>query len=693
MELDVNLNMDKLVSSPNIAELLDEHALNTLGERVVSEFNLDKESRSMWEQRVEEAMKLALQVAESKSFPWSGASNVKFPLITIAALQFHSRAYPALVPSGELVKIDHDVNTNQDPETQVENAARNKRVQKHMSYQLLKEDECWESEMDKVLITVPIVGCAFKKTYWDFNEDHPKSENVLAKDFVVSYWTKSLKDCDRQTHILYLSTNDVLSRQRRGLWLDVKLGRPILQPNDDLTVAQDKQQGTEDYNTDSGTPYEFLEQHRWEDLDGDGYKEPYIITVHRPSKQVVRVVANYFESSIKRNNKDEIINIKPESYFTKYSFIPSPDGGYYDIGFGILLGPLNESINTIINQLIDTGTMSNTAGGFLSRGIKVRGGNYNFAPLEWKHVDSTGEDLAKGIYPLPVREPSQVLFTLLTTLVNYGERIVGSTDIMVGENVGQNTPATTSQTMVDQGMKVFSGIFKRIYRALNEEVRKIYRLNQLYLTDEYKFAGNVVLASDYSDSATDLRPAADPQVISDTQRLLQAEALKATALSVPGFNVYNVMRRYLEAMKVPNIEEILPDPQGPNALPQPGPDVKVQVEQIKAEERKLSLETKFRLGILKLQNEAKLNEAKMLKMEAEAAKAYEEAGGVSAGHDIAMLQTKLGAAKAHQDGILKSINMMMKATEGVVEYDDNATRVLGMGGQPSDQSSEESTTQ
>ena len=693
MELDVNLSMDKLVSSPNIAELLDEHALNTLGERVVSEFNLDKESRSMWEQRVEEAMKLALQVAEAKSFPWSGASNVKFPLITIAALQFHSRAYPALVPSGELVKIDHDVNTNQDPEIQAENAARNKRVQKHMSYQLLKEDECWESEMDKVLITVPIVGCAFKKTYWDFNEDHPKSENVLAKDFVVSYWTKSLKDCDRQTHILYLSTNDVLSRQRRGLWLDVKLGRPILQPSDNLTIAQDKQQGTEDYNTDSGTPYEFLEQHRWEDLDGDGYKEPYIITVHRPSKQVVRVVANYFESSIKRNNKDEIVNIKPESYFTKYSFIPSPDGGYYDIGFGILLGPLNESINTIINQLIDTGTMSNTAGGFLSRGIKVRGGNYNFAPLEWKHVDSTGEDLAKGIYPLPVREPSQVLFTLLTTLVNYGERIVGSTDIMVGENVGQNTPATTSQTMVDQGMKVFSGIFKRIYRALNEEVRKIYRLNQLYLTDEYKFAGNVVLASDYSDSATDLRPAADPQVISDTQRLLQAEALKATALSVPGFNIYNVMRRYLEAMKVPNIEEILPDPQGPNALPQPGPDVKVQVEQIKAEERKLSLETKFRLGILKLQNEAKLNEAKMLKMEAEAAKAYEEAGGVSAGHDIAMLQTKLGAAKAHQDGILKSINMMMKATEGVVEYDDNATGVPGMGGQPSDQGSEESITQ
>jgi chaperonin GroES len=412
------------------------------------------------------------------------------------------------------------------------------------------------------------------------------------------------------------------------------------------------------------------------------------MTVHAPTGQVVRIVANYFESSIKRNLKDEVINIKPESYFTKYSFIPSPDGGYYDIGFGILLGPLNESINTIINQLIDTGTMSNTAGGFLSRGIKVRGGNYNFAPLEWKHVDSTGEDLAKGIYPLPVREPSQVLFTLLTTLVNYGERIVGSTDIMVGENVGQNTPATTSQTMVDQGMKVFSGIFKRIYRALNEEIRKIYRLNQLYLPEEYKFSGNVVLAEDYQDSSVDLRPAADAQVISDTQRVMQAEALKATALSVPGFNVYNVMRRYLEALKVPNIEEILPNPQGPNAIPSQ-PDVKVQVEQIKAEERKLSLDTKFKLGMMKLQNEAEINKAKILKLQAEAAKAIEEAGGVSAGHDIALLQTQLGAAKAHQDGILKSIQMLMKATEGVVEYDNNTTGVPGLGGEPSNQGTQE----
>ena len=692
MELNVKLPIAKLLSSPNIAEMLDQRDLNTIGFNTITEFNLDKESRSSWEKRVEDAMKLALQVAEAKSFPWANASNVKFPLITIAALQFHSRAYPALIPGADIVKVDHQVDDNQDPQVLKDIEDRNRRVERHMSYQFLKQDECWEAEMDKVLITVPIVGCAFKKTYWDFNEDHPISENVLAKDFVVSYWTKSLKDCDRQSHVIYLSKNDIISRQRRGIWGEFKFTSTQVIPEDTLTAAQNKSQGVSQPQSDPATPYEFIEQHRWEDLDGDGFKEPYIVTVHKDTRQVVRIVANYFDSSIKRNSEGQIINIKPESYFTKYSFIPSPDGGFYDIGFGILLGPLNESINTIINQLIDAGTMATTAGGFLSRGVKVRGGNYNFAPLEWKHVDSTGDDLAKGIVPLPVREPSQVLYTLLSTLVNYGERIVGSTDIMVGENVGQNTPAETSRTMAEQGMKVFAGIFKRIYRSLNEEIRKVYRLNQLYLPQEFKYSGSAVLAKDYQDAPTDLRPSSDPHVVSDVQRIMQAETLKQTALTTPGFNVYKVMRRYLEALKVPNIEEVLPDPKGPNAIQQ-GPDVKVQVEQIKAEERKLSLETKFKLGVLKLQNEAELNRGKIMKMEAEAVKAIEEAGGIRTGHDIAMLDAKIGAAKAHQEGILKSIELMMKATEGAIEYDNNARGVLGLGGQPSDQGTQESTPQ
>lgn len=660
MELDVNIKIEKLLASPNIAEMLDERDLRTIGGTVLKEFNLDKESRTEWEHRVEEAMKLALQVAEAKSFPWSGASNVKFPLITIAALQFHSRAYPALIPSSQLVKLDvPSYYDSQEGNTDIVNSPyeKAKRIESHMSYQILTQDENWESEMDKVLITVPIIGCAFKKTYWDFNTNHPVSENVLAKDFVVSYWTKSLKDCTRQTHVLYLSTNDVISRQRRGLWLDVNLGKPIIQPEDSLGIAQDNQQGMSIDATDSGTPYEFLEQHRWEDLDGDGYKEPYIITVHRPTGQVVRIVANYLDSSILRNDKGEIINITPETYFTKYPFIPSPDGGFYDIGFGILLGPLNESIDTIINQLIDAGTMATTAGGFLSRGIKVRGGNYNFAPLEWKHVDSTGDDLAKGIVPLPVREPSGVLFTLLQTLVNYGERIVGATDIMVGENVGQNTPAQTSQMMAEQGMKVFSGIFKRIHRSLKEELRKVYRLNQLYLVGDIEYPQGFIRSVDYLIDNSTLRPLADPNVVTDAQRITQAQTLMQTAATIPGFNMYEVTKRYLEALKVPNIEEVLPNPQGPNAIPQQ-PDPKVQLATIKAQVDMADINKKAEVALAKLQDESRVNEARILKLQADALLALEQADDVPRNNMIALIQAEIGAAKHKQQSLFDSIRLL-----------------------------------
>jgi chaperonin GroES len=186
-----------------------------------------------------------------------------------------------------------------------------------------------------------------------------------------------------------------------------------------LQTLQDKAQGLQPPEpNDSSTPIEMLEQHCHIDFDGDGYAEPYIVYVRRDNKKVARIVARYTQKDIEVNESGVILSIKAEQYFTKYPFIPSPDGGFYDLGFGVLLGPLNESINTIINQLVDAGTMANTAGGFLSRGIKLRGGNYTFNPMEWKHVDTTGDDLRKGIVPLPVREPSQVMFTLLNLLIN-----------------------------------------------------------------------------------------------------------------------------------------------------------------------------------------------------------------------------------------------------------------------------------
>jgi chaperonin GroES len=664
MNLKDTFDIDDLMYEANIADRLCKQDLETIGMQVVKDFDNDLTSRSSWEKRTEASLKLALQVAEIKNFPWANASNVKFPLITIAALQYHARSYPVLIDSDLPVKCRV---VGDDKEGL--RALRATRVEQHMSYQLLEEDEDWESEMDKVLITQPIIGCAFKKTYYDPIRKHNVSENVLARDLVVNYWTKSLETSSRVTHILQMTKNEIYERTARGLWLDgVSEGRQqqysSVAMGNPLQSAQDKAQGMQPPEpNDSSTPIEMLEQHCFIDFDNDGYAEPYIVYVRRDNKKVARIVARYTSKDVERNKEGVILSIQAEQYFTKYPFIPSPDGGFYDLGFGVLLGPLNESINTIINQLVDAGTMANTAGGFLSRGIKLRGGNYSFNPMEWKHVDTTGDDLRKGIVPLPVREPSQVLFTLLNLLINYGERIGGSVDILSGQNPGQNTPAETTRTMAEQGMKIFNGIFKRTHRSLKQEFRKLYRLNQIFITENTPYVSNgesagMVLASDYEGPVTDVMPTADPSVTSDAQRTAQAMAIAGRVAATPGlYNRYEAEYTFLKALKVTNIDRILPDPKGPNAVPPPV-NPKVQIEQMKQQAKQASDQLNMKMALLKLMGEAELNQAQIQKLEAEVEQI--KIGIVTEGERMRIqeINMQIGLQRERREGVLSAIQTM-----------------------------------
>ena len=193
----------------------------------------------------------------------------------------------------------------------------------------------------------------------------------------------------------------------------------------------------------------------------------------------------------------------------------------------MLLGPLNESVNSILNQLIDAGTLANTAGGFLGRGVKIRGGQYSFVPYGWNPVDSTGDDLRKNIFPMPTREPSGVLFNLLSLLIDYSNRVAGATDMMMGQNPGQNTPATTSQAMIEQGQKIYNSIYKRVWRSMKQEFQKLYNLNKLYLPEEKYFKGEqFIQREDFNYPMQDVIPGANPNLTSDNMRLTQANLLK-----------------------------------------------------------------------------------------------------------------------------------------------------------------------
>jgi chaperonin GroES len=667
------MKIEELLRSPNIAEDMDSEELSSLGYRLMDEINMDLTSRLDWEERNEKASKLALQVVERKSFPWPGASNVKFPLITIAAMQYHSRAYPALISNNEVVKCKV---YGKDDDGEMHKRAD--RISRHMTYQVMEEDEGWEENTDKTLLVQAIAGTAIKKSYFDPIKGHNVSELVLPNDFIVNYYTKSIAESPRVSHRILLSSNDLHERQVRGVFLKLDEVPPSFPSVSMLTQAKEDAQGVRQQSGDPDTPYEFFETHFWHDFDEDGYKEPYIAYIRRDTGKIYRIVARYFEDSIEYHN-GEIIRIKPEQYFTKYGFVPSPDGGFYDLGFGVLLGPTNDSVNTIVNQLIDAGTMSVTGGGFLGRGVKIKGGDYSFKPHEWKRVDSTGDDLRANIFPLPIREPNGVSFQLLQLLINYGERIAGATDMMTGVSPGQNTPAETSRNVVEQGMKVFNGIYKRTWRAMKEEFQKLYRLNQLYLPSEpvefeYNNELSFVLPDDYSMDMKLVKPAADPNVVSDSQRQMQAQAVLQLAQSSGGFNMYEVQKRYLDALKVSAIDQILPDPKGPNAI-KPGPSEKMQIEKMKNDERQMNHQLKFKLGIAKLMQQAELEQAKITELQAKAVLELEQADGVKSGHAIAMLEAQIGAKRAHVDGIIKSIEMMQNLEK---EASNDTSGVSGM---------------
>jgi chaperonin GroES len=565
------MKISELIEEVNIAEKLDEQKLIDIGNTVHEGFSADLASRKPWEKDLESWTKLALQISEDKTFPWQNAANVKYPLLATAAMQFAARAYPTLVPSdGKIVKCKVIGGDPTGAKT-----ARAKRVSTHMSWQFMEQMENWEEEMDKLLISLPIAGTCFKKTYWDSGKQQNCSKLILPKYLVINYWTRSLEDAERVTEIISLSKRKVKERQNQGVYLEVDLPDPS---NEDVLSSNKVNDAFQRMEAkDEATPYTLLEQHTFFDLDDDGYPEPYIVTIEEQSKKVLRIVARFDSEGVEVDEKGNIISIKPTEYYTKYGFIPNPDGGFYDLGFGRLLGPLNESANTLINQLVDAGSLSNLQAGFIGKGLRIRMGETRFAPGEWKAVNATGDDLKKQIFPLPVREPSNVLFNLLELLLKSGKELASVAEIFVGKMPGQNTPATTTMASIEQGMKVFTAVYKRVYKALTKEFRKVYHLNKKYMNpeEEIDILDEPIQQSDYFGPDNDVVPAADPNAVSSQEKQAKVQAL-LQILQLGTINPMAVTQLYLEAHEIPQPEKYM-------MQPQPKPDPKVEALQMKAQ--------------------------------------------------------------------------------------------------------------
>lgn len=676
-----------LINEPDLCHYFSEEDLSKIGEWCAECYERDEESRQVWYRRSEAALDLAMQMQTEKNFPWAGCSNIIFPLVTIAALQFHARAYPVLVSGKDIVRCQTFGN---DPDGSAQVLAD--RISQHMSWQLLYQDTDWEEDTDRSLLNVAIVGCGFKKTYFSPDKMHNVSTFVPAKDLVFDYWAKSIDEAKTKTHRIPYDRNDLYTAVKSGRFRDVldhtwycADASPRSLPNDS---HQDKRDGFIRPSNHAGTPFTLCEQHCWLDLDGDGYEEPYIVTFEETTHCIVRIVTRFDRiEDVSYDTDGNIIKIAPWEYFTKIPFIPSPDGSIMDIGFGTLLGPLNESVNAAINQLFDAGTLSNTAGGFLGRGAKLRGGVYEFSPFSWQRIDSTGEDLRKSVFPLPVREPSNVMFQLLGLIIDYSGRITGATDINVGENPGQNTPAETSRTLSENGQRIYTAIFKRVWRSFKQEFKKLYRLNALFLPSNviYGTSGAMVSRDDYLMGGAMVAPVADPAVASASERYARAFAVKQLSANNPAYDVDAVEFEVLRALGISDPERLY---KGAENAPPPQPDVRLQIQQMKMQFSMQELEFKKQSFMMTLQSQARMNDAKIAEIQAQIFKLYEDGKSVSASQRIEAFRASMELLREQNKSLDNQMKSIMEIGKNELESRGIQPGILGMEESPDNSSND-----
>ena len=588
----------------NIAKDLPDTVLGTLGPLVVTGFDLDEASRTEWMDLTMKGLGIAMQTPTTKTTPWPDCANVKHPLIATAAIQFAARAYPEIVKGSDVVKasvVGEDLDGSKEK--------RAKRVSQHMSWQLTEQMSEWDEDTDKLLHSLPVMGVCYRKTYWDPLIKRNVSESRSALQVVVNNGARNLETARRVTDQIWLYKNEVIERERAGLF---------------VAGISDQYKGDEEEK-----PQElFLEQHGYADLDGDGYEEPYVITVHRDSALVARIVARYDVSGIESDEaRTSVYRIEPVQHFTKFPFIPAPNGQYHDLGFAQLLSPLNETINTILNQMLDSGTLHNLGGGFIGRGVKWQGGVMKFLPGEWKMVDTTGGMLKDNVVPLPAKEPSGVLFRLLGAMTEAANRLASVSETMTGEAPGQNVPATTVLATIEQGLKVFTAIYKRVFRSLRAEYKKLYRLNRLYLKEEEYYrvldTPQAVFRADYDGDDLNVIPVADPTISSEAQRMARSTAMWETLPVNPSMaGKMEILKRRYEALGVPDIDKLLPPEEIKKLLsapPPPNPDMmKIELETIKAKHSYELEESRIDLERMKAEAEIELKKALAIKAVADA---------------------------------------------------------------------------
>ena len=537
----------------NLAEFINDDQLMEISSDLVEAFEDAKASRKDWEDAYTKGLDLLGFKYENRSEPFQGASGATHPVLAESVTQFQALAYKELLPAAGPVRTQVIGKTTQQVEQQAE------RVKDYMNYQLMVNMKEYEPEFDQMLFNLPLAGSTFKKVYYDSILGRCVSKFVPAEDLVVSYQATSLEDAETIVHIVKMSGNDLLKQMQAGFYMDTDIGTPA----DEIGDIQEKKNDLEGISrTAASETHNLLECHveldieGFEDKDAEGEPTgialPYIVTVHEDSGNVLSIRRNYGQSDKLR---------KPKEYFVHFKFLPGL--GFYGFGLIHMIGGLSRTATSALRQLLDAGTLSNLPSGFKQRGIRVRDEAQPLQPGEFRDVDAPGGNLRDAFMPLPFKEPSQTLLSLMGVVVQAGQRFASIADMQVGDG-NQGAAVGTTMALLERGSRVMSAIHKRLYASMKCEFMLLANCFATYLPKQYPYevvGGNrEIFATDF-DQRVDVIPVADPNIFSQTQRITLAQTELQMAMSNPDMhNLYHAYRHMYEALGVKDIDILLPPP-------------------------------------------------------------------------------------------------------------------------------------
>jgi len=532
----------------NLAEELDDNILQKISSQLKGEYERDKSSRKEWEDGYTSGLDLLGFKYTQPSKPFRGASGVTHPLLSEAITQFQAQAYKELLPSSGPVKTAIVGVQNEKTEDQAS------RVKNFMNYQITEKMEEYTPEMDQLLFYLPLAGSAFKKIYYDEIMDRPVAKFVPAEDIIVPYYSSNLQDCERITHCLRMSENDLYKKMDSGFYRDVDI-KPSTNSQTSIQKKYDELEGKSP--TQQAYNYQILEMHvdlNLEKFENPEDKEkkikvPYIVTIDEGSGKILSIYRNYEEGDRLFKRKD---------YFVHYKFLPGL--GFYGFGLVHMIGGLTRTATQALRQLLDAGTLANLPAGFKSRGIRIRDDDQPFQPGEFRDVDAPGGNIRDQFQILPFKEPSQTLYSLLGFVVNAGQRFANIADMAVGEDA-QNRAVGSTLALLERGSRVMSAIHKRCYYSMRQEFRMLHKIFATFLPPIYPYqvygADQMIKAADF-DGRVDVLPIADPNTFSVAQRVTLANEQLKIAMSNPQLHdVREAYRRVYEALGTQAIDSLL----------------------------------------------------------------------------------------------------------------------------------------